>query len=99
MKSTEEVIEILREFKRTSAEKYGIEELALFGSVARGEQTEESDIDVCVKLKKTSFRIYMTIKEELEKLFHLKVDLLTLHENMRRLFRQNIERDAIYINP
>lgn len=97
MKSTEEVIEILREFKRTSAEKYGIEELALFGSVARGEQTEESDIDVCVKLKKTSFRIYMTIKEELEKIFHLKVDLLTLHENMRRLFRQNIERDAIYI--
>ncbi len=97
MKSTEEVIEILREFKRTSAEKYGIEQLALFGSVARGEQTEESDIDVCVKLKKTSFRIYMTIKEELERLFHLKVDLLTLHENMRRLFRQNIERDAIYI--
>ncbi len=39
----------------------------------------------------------MTIKEELEKIFHLKVDLLTLHENMRRLFRQNIERDAIYI--
>lgn len=97
MKSTEEIIEILREFKRTSAEKYGIEELALFGSAARGEQTEGSDIDVCVKLKKTSFRIYMSIKEELEKLFHLKVDLLTLHENMRRLFRQNIEHDAIYI--
>ena len=97
MKSTEEIIEILREFKRTSAEKYGIEELALFGSAARGEQTEDSDIDVCVKLKKTSFRIFMSIKEELEKLFHLKVDLLTLHENMRRLFRQNIEHDAIYV--
>ena len=97
MKSTEEIIEILREFKRTSAEKYGIEELALFGSAARGEQTGDSDIDVCVKLKKTSFRIYMSIKEELEKLFHLKVDLLTLHENMRRLFRQNIEHDAIYV--
>ena len=97
MKSTEEIIEILREFKRTSAEKYGIEELALFGSAARGEQTEDSDIDVCVKLKKTSFRIYMSIKEELDKLFHLKVDLLTLHENMRRLFRQNIEHDAIYV--
>ena len=73
MKSTEEIIEILREFKRTSAEKYGIEELALFGSAARGEQTEDSDIDVCVKLKKTSFRIYMSIKEELEKLFHLNI--------------------------
>lgn len=98
MKSTEEIIEILREFKRTSAEKYGIEELALFGSAARGEQTEESDIDVCVKPSKAiDYFTLQDIKEELEKLFHLKVDLLTLHENMRRLFRQNIERDAIYI--
>lgn len=97
MKSTEEVIEILREFKRTAGEKYGIEQLALFGSTARGEQREDSDIDVCVKLRKTSFRIYMTLKEELENLFRMKVDLLTLHENMRQLFRQNIERDAIYI--
>lgn len=97
MKSTEEVIDILREFKRTSGEKYGIEQLALFGSTARGEQREGSDIDVCVKLRKTTFRIYMTIKEELEKLFHTKVDVLTKHDNMRKLFQQNIERDAIYI--
>lgn len=97
MKSTEEVIDILREFKRTSGEKYGIEQLALFGSTARGEQREGSDIDVCVKLRKTTFRIYMTIKEELEKLFHAKVDVLTKHDNMRKLFQQNIERDAIYI--
>ena len=97
MKSTQEIIDTLREFKRTAGEKYGIEQLILFGSAARGEQREDSDIDVCVKLRKASFRIYMAIYEELQKLFHIKVDLLTLHENMRRLFRQNIERDAIYI--
>ena len=97
MKSTQEIIDTLREFKRTAGEKYGIEQLILFGSAARGEQREDSDIDVCVKLRTTSFRIYMAIYEELQKLFHIKVDLLTLHENMRRLFRQNIERDAIYI--
>ncbi len=97
MKSTKEIVEILQEFKRVSGEKYGIEQFILFGSVARGEQQENSDIDVCVKLKKTTFRIYMSIREELEKLFRIKVDLLTLHENMRQLFRQNMERDAIYI--
>jgi len=97
MKSTSEILDILREFKRTSGEKYGIEKLAVFGSVARGEQREESDIDVCVKFKKTSFRLYMSMNEELEKLFGTKVDLLTLHDNMRQLFRQRIERDAIYI--
>ncbi len=97
MLSTQEILDVLREFKKTYGEKYGIEQLALFGSAARGEQREGSDIDVCVKLKKTRFRIYMTMKEELEQTFHTKVDLLTLHENMRQLFRQNINRDAIYV--
>ena len=96
MKTTDEILELLRQFKSVAGEKYGIEQLALFGSAARGEQREDSDIDICVKLHKTTFRTYMAIKEELEHLFHIKVDLLTLHENMRQLFRQNIERDAIY---
>jgi len=94
MKTTDEILELLRQFKSVAGEKYGIEQLALFGSAARGEQREDSDIDICVKLHKTTFRTYMAIKEEL---VHIKVDLLTLHENMRQLFRQNIERDAIYI--
>lgn len=97
MKTTQEILDLLREFKRTSGEKYGIEQLALVGSAARGQQREDSDIDVCVKLRKTSFRIYMTIHEDLERLFQKKVDLLTLHENMRQLFRQNLEQDAIYV--
>lgn len=97
MISTEEVVQKLREFKQEQGNKFGIEEMNLFGSVARGEQTESSDIDVCVRLKRKTFRIYMSLKEELEKLFNTKVDLLTLHENMRQMFRQNIERDAIYI--
>ncbi len=98
MKSTKEIVEILREFKRTSGEKYGIEQLILFGSAARGEQREDSDIDVCVKPKRAiDYFTLQDIQEELQKLFRIKVDLLTLHENMRQLFRRNIERDAIYI--
>ena len=46
MKTTAEIIEILRDYKARSAEKYGIETLGLFGSVARGEQNEKSDINV-----------------------------------------------------
>lgn len=98
MKTTQEILDLLREFKRTSAEKYGIEQLALFGSAARGEQREDSDIDICVKPRRAiDYFTLQEIREDLEKLFSRKVDLLTLHENMRQLFRQNIERDAIYI--
>lgn len=99
MKTTNEILAILHEFKQTTADKYGIESLALVGSAARGEQTgRNSDIDgFAVKLRKTTFRAYMTIKEELEHLFHTKVDLITLHENMRQMFRHNLEQDAIYV--
>ena len=45
MKTTNEILAILHEFKQTTADKYGIESLALVGSAARGEQRENSDID------------------------------------------------------
>ena len=97
IRTTDAIIHILQDFKNMEAEKYGIESLALVGSTARGEQQPDSDIDICIKLRKTTFRIYMAIKEDLEKRFNMKIDLITIHGNMRRLFRQNLERDAIYI--
>lgn len=98
MKTTEEVLEILREFKRTQGEKYGIEQIGLFGSFARGEQNENSDIDVCMTYRKAiDFFILQDINESLEHIFNQKVDLLTLHRNMRPYFRQKLDNDAIYV--
>ena len=92
MKTTAEIIEILRDYKARSAEKYGIETLGLFGSVARGEQNEKSDIDVCIRLKKPDFFVRMAIKEELEHLFHTEIDLVPIFETMRTLLRRNKTR-------
>ena len=44
MKSTKEYIELLKEFKNKEAGHYAISRIGIFGSVARGEQTEESDL-------------------------------------------------------
>lgn len=46
MKSTAEILELLRIYKTQFASKYGFKRLGVFGSVARGEQTEQSDVDV-----------------------------------------------------
>lgn len=97
MKSTEEVIEILKEYKQAQGAKYGIEQMALVGSTARGEHCEDSDIDVYLKLSHTTFRNYMSIKEDLERAFNGKVDLITMHGNMRQHFRNNLNRDAIFL--
>ena len=46
MKSTTEYINILRDYMAKNASKYSITRMGIFGSVARGEQTENSDVDV-----------------------------------------------------
>lgn len=97
MESTQEILNILKFYKQQFAAKYGIERLGLFGSVARGEQDDNSDIDVVIKMQRPSlFRSYR-IREELETLFRRKVDLITLHENQFLDFRKNVEHDAIYV--
>ena len=69
MKTKDEIIAILRNFKEEFGERYGIEKLGLFGSVARGEQKEDSDIDICVKLQDPDYFTRMEIKESLEERF------------------------------
>ena len=43
-----QIIEKLRELKPVLKDKFGIEEFAVFGSVARGEDTNNSDIDIAI---------------------------------------------------
>lgn len=46
MKTTQEYIQLLKEHKQARGMLYGISSIGIFGSVARGEQTEDSDVDV-----------------------------------------------------
>ena len=46
MKTTVDYLRDLQQFKQQYAAEYGIERIGIFGSVARGEQTENSDIDI-----------------------------------------------------
>lgn len=97
MQTTKEILEQLRVYKAAKADVYGIETLGLFGSAARGEQQEDSDIDVCVKLKKPSFFNMADIQDDLENIFSRKVDVISLGAIMRPLFKQNLERDAVFV--
>ena len=46
MKTTQEIIRLLKDFKAAHAGQYGILRMGIFGSVAREEQTEDSDVDI-----------------------------------------------------
>ena len=97
MISTKEVIRILKRFKAESASKYGITSLALFGSFARNQQNETSDVDIFVTLQESDFFVLERIREELENLVHSKIDIVNFRDSLRNSFKQNILNDAIYI--
>ena len=97
MKSTAEIISILKKFKQESAHKYAFKSLGIFGSFARNQQDEASDLDIFVTLQESDFFTLEKIKEELEQLVHFKIDIVNFRDSLRNSFKQNILKDAIYI--
>lgn len=74
---------------------FGVKRLGLFGSVARGEGREDSDLDFVVELEQHTFDNYMGLALYLQDLFGCKVDLLELEAVKPRL-KPIIEREAVY---
>ena len=92
MKATSEYITLLRKYMAENASKYGIMRMGIFGSVARDEQTVESDVDVYVELQTPSMFSLVHIKEELQYL----LDIVRLREDMDGILRLNIMEEGIY---
>ena len=92
-----DVLNVLREFKADNSGKYGIEKLGLFGSYARGEQSPESDVDVCVLLDTPSYMTRAAIKDDLETMLGRDVDVISLSAKMDPDFKSNILNDMIYV--
>ena len=65
--------------------------------MARGEQTPDSDVDVCYEGKAPTFLTLDMIQTELEQLFDCKVDLVRVRDNMNSLLRQRILKDGIFV--
>ena len=96
MKSTNEYIQILRSYKYLKANEYGICRIGIFGSVARNEHNDNSDIDICVELSYPSLFYLVHIKEELQQLFGVPVDIIRIKPEMDSLLKKDIMRDCIY---
>jgi uncharacterized protein len=92
-----EILEILRTFKEEYAEKYGTATLGLFGSAAREECQEDSDVDVVVKLKKQDLFNLIGIKQDLEGTLHRHVDVISYREQMNAFLKNRIDKESLYV--
>ena len=74
-----------------------VQKMFLFGSVARGEETTSSDIDILIKFESTpTYDMYMDLKFFLEDLLDQKVDLVT-EEALRPEIKKYVEKDLIRV--
>jgi len=93
----DQIIEIIRAH-RADIDKFGVKRLALFGSIARGEDRPESDVDFLVEFEdrglKGFFNRHIGLLHLLEDLIGRKVDLV-LAESLRHEFKPYVEKDLI----
>ena len=94
IRSREQILEILQA-NRDKIRSYGVRRLGLFGSFARSEATEGSDIDFVVDFEKKTFDVYMDLKDFLEGLFQCRVDLV-IGDAVKPRLRAAIVDGAIY---
>ena len=92
----ESVLKILKENKNDLKAKFDVQKIGLFGSFARDEANEKSDIDIIIKVNKKDFFKRFYIKEYLEKLFNKKVDVGYL-ESIRTPIKKIVEKELIYV--
>ena len=85
----------MKEYKEKNANQYGIEEIGIFGSYARGEAQEDSDVDVFLKLKHSNLFLLSRIRIELEELLGKHTDVVQLRDRMNQALKKHIENEAI----
>lgn len=98
-KKLKDILDVLSKRKLLLGDRFGVTDLAVFGSYARSKQGETSDVDIFVELKKEfkTFDNFMDLKFFLEELLgDRRVDLVT-KESIREEFRPKVFEEAVHV--
>ena len=91
-----DILDFLRDHRRLLKERYDVKQIGLFGSYAKGEETEMSDIDFYVILGEKRLDNMTGLWLYLEKAFGKKVDVIYDHPKMRKGLKRQIESEVLY---
>jgi len=93
----EAIIKYLSRFKETSAQKYHIKKIGIFGSAAKDNMYDQSDIDVVVELGKQDLFYLIGIKQDLEEQLKQPIDIISYRKRMNVFLKRRIDKEAIYV--
>jgi len=93
----EYVFRVLGMHKDELTRDYGLLKLGVFGSVARNEARENSDIDIVVETQVPDLLRMANLREDLEVLLNGKVDLIRYRQRMNSFLKKRIDNEAFYV--
>jgi predicted nucleotidyltransferase len=93
-----ELTNFIKENKAEFLKKYGVAKIGIFGSIARGEQTEESDIDIAIEMApgRKNLHNFLEFRRFLEKSLGTSVDL-GIESTLKPAIRDQIQKEIIYV--
>jgi predicted nucleotidyltransferase len=98
VQTKDELLSVLKACREGLTERFGVKDLAVFGSYAKGQQKRRSDIDVLVELDKSykTFDNFMELKFFLGRAIGGKIDLV-LKDSVRAELKSRILREAVHV--
>lgn len=96
MITLEHILLILRKHKPELQRKYPISSLAVFGSYARGDATEKSDIDIAVEINGPMGMNFIEMADEIEDLLGKKTDVVS-KRSIKPQYLPYVEKDIVYV--
>jgi predicted nucleotidyltransferase len=100
MLSTEKVVELLQENHAYLAAEFGVSKIGLFGSYAKGQSGDASDIDLIIEFERPIGFRFIELVDYLENLLGQKVDVLTAAgiQNIRiERIARSISQSIVYV--
>ena len=92
------ILDYLKSHKIEFNKKYGVSKIGLFGSYARNEANNESDIDIAIEIdkEKKNIHTFLALKREMECVFNKKVDL-GIESSLKPIAREQVKKEIIYV--
>ena len=97
MKTIVDIEAIIQKNKKELEEKYGLKEIGIFGSYVRGNQEENSDIDILVEVERPmGFVKFIKLENHLSQILGVKVDLVT-KKALKPYIGKKILKEVLYV--
>ena len=96
MDKQNKILNVLRSNKKYMQTEFTVNSIGLFGSYARNDFHEKSDIDILVTFSEPTFDHYMDLKFYLEDIFELSVDIV-MKKTIKKRLKKSILQETLYV--